>query len=93
MDKESILHQAQRPPWTKPVHADGAEQVAYLPRLTPRQRQVLYGVARGLTNQQIADRLGIAHTTVKWHLGTLMAKFSVSNRTELAYVAVKCGLA
>ncbi|MCE0764574.1 helix-turn-helix transcriptional regulator [Pseudonocardia kujensis] len=87
------MYQAQSPPRTKPLHTGVADQVAFLPLLTRRQRQVLQAVARGLTNQQIADRLGIAHTTVKWHLGALMAKFSVSNRTELAYVAAKCGLA
>lgn len=76
---------------TSPAYSDH-EVGTYVPRLTRRQIQVLRGVARGMTNRQIAEILGIAHTTVKWHLAGVMAKFDVANRTELSYVAVKRGL-
>lgn len=39
--------------------------------LTPRQRQVLAGLMAGLTQKQIASRLGITWRTVAWHVGEL----------------------
>ena len=50
--------------------------------LTPRQEAVLGLVARGLTNKQIAARLGISPATVKIHMGGLLANLGAANRTE-----------
>ena len=52
--------------------------------LTPRQRDVLGGIVRGLANKEIARELDIAEGTVKIHLAALFAHFDVRNRTELA---------
>lgn len=52
--------------------------------LTPRQRDVLAGIVRGLSNKEIARELDIAEGTVKIHLAALFAHFSARNRTELA---------
>jgi DNA-binding NarL/FixJ family response regulator len=51
--------------------------------LTPRQMDVLKGIARGLTNKEIARDLGIAPGTVKIHLAALFDRFDAGNRTEL----------
>lgn len=48
--------------------------------LTERERELLAAVAKGLTNRQIADRMGITHNTVKYHLKNLYDKLDVSNR-------------
>jgi DNA-binding NarL/FixJ family response regulator len=52
--------------------------------LTDREEQVLLAVARGLTNHEVAAELFISLSTVKTHLGSLMAKLGVRNRVELA---------
>lgn len=57
---------------------------ATLDKLTPRQRDVLACLTRGLSNKQIAHELDIAEGTVKIHLAALFAHFGARNRTELA---------
>ena len=52
--------------------------------LTEREEQVLLAVARGRTNHEVAAELYISLSTVKTHLGSLMAKLGVRNRVELA---------
>jgi DNA-binding NarL/FixJ family response regulator len=66
---------AERTPAGKAVTLDG---------LTPRQRDVLGGIVRGLANKEIARELDIAEGTVKIHLAALFVHFDVRNRTELA---------
>lgn len=51
--------------------------------LTPRETEVLDLVRRRLSNLEIATRLGIAESTVKYHVYHILAKFRVSNRREL----------
>lgn len=53
-------------------------------RLTPRQREVLELIAKGLTNEDIAGVLGLAVQTVKAHVTSLLAALDVTNRTEAA---------
>lgn len=48
--------------------------------LTPREREVLALVARGLDNRQIAEYAGVALTTVKWHVKHIFAKLEADNR-------------
>ncbi len=52
--------------------------------LTPREREVWTLVASGLTNPQIAERLGLSDNTVKFHVQHLFSKLGVKNRTEAA---------
>jgi DNA-binding NarL/FixJ family response regulator len=59
--------------------------------LTTREEDVLVTVARGLTNTEIADELHITLSTVKTHLGALMAKLGARNRVELAMWAYVTG--
>jgi DNA-binding NarL/FixJ family response regulator len=50
--------------------------------LTPREVEVLVAVSNGLTNKEIARKLGISRHTVKFHLESLMRKLGVSSRAE-----------
>ena len=63
-----------------------------LEELTPREMEVLRLVAQGLSNRKIAERLKINERTVKYHVGTILAKLEVSNRTEAAMYAIEHGL-
>jgi DNA-binding NarL/FixJ family response regulator len=63
-----------------------------LEQLTPREREVLVLVGRGFPNKLIARELGLAEKTVKTHVGRVLAKLGVSDRTQAAVVAVRAGL-
>jgi DNA-binding NarL/FixJ family response regulator len=63
-----------------------------LAQLTPREREVLALVARGFANKRIARELGIAEKTVKTHVGHVLAKLGVTDRTQAAVHAVRMGL-
>lgn len=61
-------------------------------RLTPRQREVVYYVAQGLTNAEIGQRMGLVAGTVKINLEHAMEKLELSNRTQVAVAADRYGL-
>lgn len=63
-----------------------------LPQLTPRERDVLRLVAAGHTNQEIADSLTLANSTVKWYINTLYSKLQVQNRREAIAKTQQLGL-
>jgi len=60
--------------------------------LTPREREVLELVARGLDNQEIADALYLSQHTVKNHVSSILVKLQVENRIQAAVRAVRGGL-
>ena len=61
-------------------------------RLTPRELQVLAGVARGGSNARIGAELFITEATVKTHLLRVFAKLGVDDRTRAVTVALERGL-
>jgi DNA-binding NarL/FixJ family response regulator len=61
--------------------------------LTEREEQVLAAVAKGRTNNEIADALYITLSTVKTHVASLMAKLGARNRVEIAIWAYETGRA
>ena len=63
-----------------------------LDQLTPRERDVLAGVARGLTNQAIAAELGISRRTVEAHRESLMRKLEIHSVAGLTRLALETGL-
>jgi DNA-binding NarL/FixJ family response regulator len=60
--------------------------------LTPRELEVLALLSRGRKNSEIADALFIGERTVKFHVGSILAKLGAENRTEAARIAVRRGL-
>jgi DNA-binding NarL/FixJ family response regulator len=68
------------------------EQDSPLSRLTPREREVLVAVARGLTNGQIGRELYMSVSTVKVHLHNLQQKLGLPGRTDVVVFAVREGL-
>ena len=57
--------------------------------LTPRQMQILEGLVRGLTNQNIATELGIREDRVKGHVNAIFTKLGAANRTEAVAIALR----
>ena len=61
------------------------------PELTERELQVLGCVVQGRTNKEIADKLGVAEVTIKLHVGRILEKLGVSDRTQAATAALQRG--
>ncbi len=57
------------------------------PKLTPRETKVLELLMQGMANKIIAYRLGLSQSTVKVHVHSIIRKFNVRNRTEVAVTA------
>ena len=75
---------------TRSLTAPGPRAVA---ALTEREREVLLLVARGLSNQEIADALVISERTARTHVSHIMGKLGVASRTQAALWAIREGIA
>ncbi|AOD24589.1 DNA-binding response regulator [Rhodococcus sp. p52] len=75
---------------------DGAERravpVAVPEDLTPRELEVLVAMAHGLTNGEIAERFVLSETTVKTHVGRVLAKTGSRDRVQAVLFAFRAGL-
>ena len=60
--------------------------------LTGREREVMQLLAAGLTNKEIANRLGISDHTVKFHVNGILGKLGVDSRTEAVVQAARLGI-
>jgi DNA-binding NarL/FixJ family response regulator len=62
------------------------------PSLTPRETDILWGIAKGFTYAELAGRLGISRQTVPVHVRNIYRKLQASNRSEAVFEAAKLGL-
>jgi DNA-binding NarL/FixJ family response regulator len=79
-----LLHQMERF-LAVPAHVS-------VEKLSARELEVLRLIAEGCTNQEIAEKLILSPTTVKTHVQNILQKLGVSDRTQAAVYAVRCGL-
>ena len=74
-----------------PVRTDPA-QSERLAALTPREIEVLTGIGRGLSNQELAEELFIADNTVKTHVKRVFTKIGARDRAQAVVIAYQTGL-
>ena len=77
--------------WMRGLRAPPASRPAP-DALTRRERDVLRGIARGLTNREIARELQIGVNTVRTHVSSILGKLGLSSRTQAARYALERGL-
>jgi NarL family two-component system response regulator LiaR len=78
-----LMTEVNEPAQTAPLHDD----------LTVRELDVLVLLAKGLTNQEIAGQLVVSERTVSNHVGSILSKLQLANRTQAALYALREGLA
>lgn len=69
-----------------------AAPVAQTPRLSPREREILGLVGKGLTNQDLSEVLSLSRLTVECHIKNIYKKLAVHSRTEAVFEARSSGL-
>jgi two-component system, NarL family, response regulator LiaR len=84
---EGLLHPAVAARLLEEVAAAGGR--AAPENLTPREREVVGLIARGLSNKRIALELGISEKTVKTHVSSILGKLGLTDRTQVALHAVR----
>ncbi len=93
--EDHVLSKPQLAKWIQERFAEigafweGAENM-FMP-LSDREMEILELIARGMTNKQIALRLGISHQTVKNHMTSILRKLAVNDRTQAAIYALRKG--
>ena len=101
MDGDELVHAirgaARGEPQLHPEIARRLMERAPMPsdpfeELTPRERDVLSLMARGLSNKEIGLDLSLSETTVKGYVSTILSKLNASDRTQAALIAVRYGL-
>ena len=67
----------------------GPDEDKLIARLTPQEHEVLSLLAEGLTNRQIAERMGLAEKTIKNYVTSVLSKMGMARRTEAAVYAAR----
>jgi pimeloyl-ACP methyl ester carboxylesterase/DNA-binding CsgD family transcriptional regulator len=73
----------------EPIEIAGSSKLS---GLTERERELLDGIARGLTNAEIAEQLQISEKTVRNHVSSIFSKLGVEHRAQAIVAARKAGL-
>ncbi|MFE5734351.1 MULTISPECIES: response regulator [unclassified Streptomyces] len=76
----------------RPSPAERGTDPAVLDALTPREREVLSALGRGLSNAEVAVRLDMAEATVKTHVSKVLGKLGLRSRVQAAVLAQELGV-
>ena len=86
---ESVIADAMTAKLVSQVRAGQNSPEADYEKLTPREREAMACLARGLSNKEIARELDVAESTVKIHVQNILKKLKLSSRVQIAVYAVE----
>ncbi|MEU3398920.1 DNA-binding NarL/FixJ family response regulator [Streptomyces filamentosus] len=89
---DTYIHHLPASPSSPEAAAAAPEEDPRLASLTDREREILTVVGQGWTNTEIADRLHLAESTVKTHVGRVLAKTGARDRVQAVILAYDTGL-
>jgi two-component system NarL family response regulator len=84
------VHSGQR--YIPPAVARQLAQRIGADELTERESEIMKCIARGKSNKEIADELGISEGTIKSHVNHILSKLGAADRTQAVTIALKRGL-
>ena len=89
---EAILRRCEWQKEAKPKQEANINNNVSIDVLTPKEKEVLALVAKGASNQEIADKLFVRDVTIKTHLNSIFKKLKVTNRTQAVLLAMQMNL-
>lgn len=89
---EAVLRRSQWQKDAQPKKEKTINKGVNIEALTPKEKEVLALVAKGASNQDIADKLCVRDVTVKTHLNSIFKKLKVTNRTQAVLLAMEIDL-
>ena len=89
---EAVLRRSNWQKETQPKQETTLNKDVNIEALTPKEKEVLALVAKGASNQEIADKLFVRDVTVKTHLNSIFKKLKVTNRTQAVLLAMQINL-
>lgn len=89
---EAILRRTQWQKESQPKAEKKLNKSVNIDVLTPKEKEVLTLVAKGASNQEIADKMCVRDVTVKTHLNSIFKKLKVTNRTQAVLLAMQIDL-
>ena len=89
---EAVLRRSKWQQETQPKAEKTLNKDINIDALTPKEKEVLALVAKGASNQEIADKLFVRDVTVKTHLNSIFKKLKVTNRTQAVLLAMQMNL-
>ncbi len=89
---EAVLRRSKWQQEVQPKQEKTLNKDVNIDALTPKEKEVLALVAKGASNQEIADKLFVRDVTVKTHLNSIFKKLKVTNRTQAVLLAMQMNL-
>ena len=89
---EAVLRRSKWQQEVQPKAEKTLNKDVNIDALTPKEKEVLALVAKGASNQEIADKLFVRDVTVKTHLNSIFKKLKVTNRTQAVLLAMQMNL-
>ena len=89
---EAVLRRSKWQQEAQPKAEKTLNKDVNIDALTPKEKEVLALVAKGASNQEIADKLFVRDVTVKTHLNSIFKKLKVTNRTQAVLLAMQVNL-
>ena len=89
---EAVLRRSQWQKDSQPKTEKTVNKSVSIEALTPKEKEVLALVAKGASNQEIADKMCVRDVTVKTHMNSIFKKLKVTNRTQAVLLAMQIDL-